>query len=86
MATELVPGNYMSFEATTSGNSGGFLMRYNTNVSFYNVNYYSPIQVHGRCRYGIDHFENWYIVRRPNTDRLNGGGWLPMAFRGGAWS
>ena len=86
VATELVPGNYMSFEATTSGNSGGFLMRYNTNVSFYNVNYYSHLGAWSLPEYGIDHSKTGTVCGAPIPIASTAGGGCRWPFAAAPWS
>lgn len=77
-------GNYFSMENPDSGN-GGFLMRYNRGMSFYDINYCSSSLIWALPEYGTDHFERFYGVRRPGTNRLSAGGWMQMAFYGGAF-
>ena len=77
-------GNYFSMENPDSGN-GGFLMRYNRGMNFYDINYYSSSLLWALPEYGTDHFERFHGARRPGTSRLSAGGWMQMAYYGGAF-
>ena len=85
-------GNLMLMDSAPAGgdaargDSGGFEMRNNVNVTMTDVNVYSSGLTWGFPEQGNDVFQRFHGVRRPGTNRLGAGGWMAIVYEGGSFS